>query len=215
MLLPALGKARNKARTISCTNCIKQVGLGFAMYASDYSDYLPYEASSWYQYACRYYVKSDSKYRTFGVLAGDNYIPVSVLSCVGAPFRSGYYKNFKVRTESIYSGYSMRDNIGHMGTKAFLRLNNGNSTNAILADCFSQLNYIGSYPSAVTRLDPYGNRFSAWHDTFFNVLFFDGHAQTVAYHAAMLKSNGSAPLYNDYPVRFWNHVGSIVGEQLK
>ena len=40
MLLPALAKAREKARGISCTNNQKTCSLLFAMYASDYNDYL-------------------------------------------------------------------------------------------------------------------------------------------------------------------------------
>lgn len=35
MLLPALSKAREKARTISCTSNLKQFGLGWTMYNSD------------------------------------------------------------------------------------------------------------------------------------------------------------------------------------
>ena len=38
MLLPALSKAREKTRAISCTNNCKQVGLALSMYLSDYDD---------------------------------------------------------------------------------------------------------------------------------------------------------------------------------
>ena len=38
MLLPALAKAREKARAISCTNNLKTCGLYFAMYAADNND---------------------------------------------------------------------------------------------------------------------------------------------------------------------------------
>jgi len=38
MLLPALSKAREKARAISCTSNLKQVGLGVLMYSNDHKD---------------------------------------------------------------------------------------------------------------------------------------------------------------------------------
>ncbi len=40
MLLPALSKAREKARAISCTNNLKNVQLGNILYSNDYDDYL-------------------------------------------------------------------------------------------------------------------------------------------------------------------------------
>ena len=42
MLLPALSKAREKARAISCTNQVKQLGLVFALYIDESDDYFPY-----------------------------------------------------------------------------------------------------------------------------------------------------------------------------
>ncbi len=42
MLLPALSKARAKARTVSCTNNMKQMGIGCALYGDAYDDCYPY-----------------------------------------------------------------------------------------------------------------------------------------------------------------------------
>lgn len=41
MLLPALGKAKDKAKGITCLNNSKQIALAFTMYAGDNSDALP------------------------------------------------------------------------------------------------------------------------------------------------------------------------------
>ncbi len=41
MLLPALSKAREQARWVSCLSNQRQLSLAFLLYASDYDDYLP------------------------------------------------------------------------------------------------------------------------------------------------------------------------------
>jgi prepilin-type processing-associated H-X9-DG protein len=44
MLLPALSQAREKARSISCTNNVKQMTLAFHMYADDNKEHVPVTA---------------------------------------------------------------------------------------------------------------------------------------------------------------------------
>ena len=47
MLLPALSRAREKARQAVCMNNLKQIGLAFHMYANDNDDFLPPLSSDW------------------------------------------------------------------------------------------------------------------------------------------------------------------------
>jgi prepilin-type N-terminal cleavage/methylation domain-containing protein len=42
MLLPALSKAKDKAKTVTCVNKLKQMGIALTMYAGDFQDFLPY-----------------------------------------------------------------------------------------------------------------------------------------------------------------------------
>ena len=49
MLLPALSKAREKSRAVSCSSNLKQIALGSAMYMDDYDDYMPSFEHYWTQ----------------------------------------------------------------------------------------------------------------------------------------------------------------------
>mgnify|MGYP000869309072 CR=1 FL=1 len=214
MLLPALNKARARAHLSNCSSNLKQIGTGFALYATDYDGYLPFETSVWNRTACRYYVKSSSIYRTIGALAGSDYITPVIMSCPGDPFDKEYYKTLKIATSSFYSGYSMRNNNGSMGAKPALRLQDKGSQSAIVADNLSQVNYLSTIPTSRLRLDNSGNPFSAWHYDSYNVLFFDGHMQNFAYHHDMLGSSGNSAAYSGYPAAFWNYIGAQTNETL-
>ena len=56
MLLPALGKARERARGIKCVSNLKQIGLAVQLYTDDYQYYHPASASGyrWHAYLAPY-----------------------------------------------------------------------------------------------------------------------------------------------------------------
>lgn len=72
MLLPALSKAKDKARRTSCLNNLHQLGLGGHMYASDNGDKLPtvYKTASSFT---TYWVR-DGSYRNLGLLYEHKYV---------------------------------------------------------------------------------------------------------------------------------------------
>ena len=62
MLLPALSKAREKARLIGCINNLKQIGLSSLMYANDCDDWLPYPHGSVNHFVRGAYYSADPTY---------------------------------------------------------------------------------------------------------------------------------------------------------
>ncbi len=73
MLLPALSKAKEKAREISCMNNLKQLGILEKMYEDDYHGYMPgvswsdtgqFEKSIWFRAALERLNKIECRYHS-------------------------------------------------------------------------------------------------------------------------------------------------------
>jgi len=95
MLMPALSKAREKARNISCVNNLKQTGLSLAMYGNDSEDYFPvvhggtYSSPTW-----------DGTSEWFDPLVEDYNYDLKYLKC---PADSGYSEADNIQSY-VYNG---------------------------------------------------------------------------------------------------------------
>ena len=100
MLLPALSKAREKARSINCVANLKQVGLYTGVYSNDYDDYIPYtdNSSSWGRLATDL-VRAGGAYNGFGRLYLFGYVnpnSYKVFYCpnaMGSSLSGDYYNS--------------------------------------------------------------------------------------------------------------------------
>src|SRR5260221_7122005 len=74
MLLPALGRAKDKAKAIACYNNNRQIGLGFLMYAADNGEFLPpLNTGTWPGVTPLWYFKilDEAKYLTSNTISNN------------------------------------------------------------------------------------------------------------------------------------------------
>src|SRR4030095_4790617 len=71
MLLPALGRAKETAKRIKCTNNLKQLGLAVVMYADDNEDFFPARGGTNY-----WPVLLEEYYKSVNVLYCSSDVPI-------------------------------------------------------------------------------------------------------------------------------------------
>lgn len=179
MLLPALGKARDRAKTISCLNNLKQNGLALAVYAGDNKEFLPsinYNKFTQDPYTDSPFYGGNNIYRSSWTTADfSNGVGLGML------LKDGYLKNIKTIMCPNVTTYYVHPTIG----KAYW---NRYTTYAY----YGGLNFnawknykrarMGDKGAAVLMFDwepdaTYRNLFRC-HNGRLNALYLDGHAET-------------------------------------
>jgi len=178
MLLPALNKARNKAKTIDCVNNLKQNGLALLIYAGDNQDFLPsanYRVFTQDPYTDTPYYDSAKDYRSSWVTTDfENGV------AIGKLLKHKYLNNIKTIMCSSITAQYVHPTIG----KAYW---NKYSSYAYYGGLnFSAwANYkrarVGDNSGAVLMFDwdpdsAYRDLFR-FHDGRLNALYMDGHAE--------------------------------------
>ena len=103
LLLPALARAKERAKTTNCASNEKQIALGYLLYASDNSDYLPLAAHlgdaapcQWFFEISPYLAKHSASYTSLVAKA-------SVVACPSAKLQNAFPTN--TPASEAYGGY--------------------------------------------------------------------------------------------------------------
>ena len=184
MLLPALAKAREKARNISCVNNLKQIFTGAYMYTDNYDDTLPlvkdtydnkYEnvsttGDSWFG-LINFYVTNEKTFECPADTAKKNAEDIQNTDELKKAFKLSYGMNGVSNTvdNDKKAKYGTCSNVAPN-----LTVENPSQT-LMMADVGVQCTAL--YPYVNTTVME-GDGFLAYrHGDRFNVAFFDGHAE--------------------------------------
>ena len=220
MLLPALSKAREKAREISCVNNKKQVGLGQQLYGSDFGDMWVIRAKCSTTAFYWNFLLSCVNSTIQGISPIKNpYCPWTSMTCPAASYMLHKYDaNWKTPSGST--------DIQHCGTAGmvgkndptacgdFFLTDNPTKNDTHNADyyCFYVIDRIKNPTDTIAMGDDYSSAYGGggWvfmfngTDTAFTtlhgdrgaLLFFDGHAASERAREAKQHNNGPTKYYS-------------------
>ncbi|MDD5599262.1 MAG: DUF1559 domain-containing protein [Victivallaceae bacterium] len=156
MLLPALSKAREKAKAISCMNNLKQIGMGLSGYVNDYDGYVMW--------------RGDSKHSPYWFRSINEYIKqTNIFKCPSASKFTYDYKN-------ISYGYNLYIQGTWLDITRFLKISRvkkpARKIFATESDADGNLDYC-TLPGTTPQTSTYG--IGDRHQDGLNTCFLDGH----------------------------------------
>lgn len=189
MLLPALNKAREKARGSSCANNLKQLGTMTSLYTNDYKDNLPFvkkAVSDYYSNNGAWYVLL-AKAKIYNAIVKNTteltFSKPSTIHCPSEDFRPTGKPNWN------YAQYGVGRPVADTALSTLLRLKNpsrkawlieSDSTVAFNGIRTADVPYFGSldpYTKAWHRAANNGGMMLMRHNSTINQSFFDGHVE--------------------------------------
>jgi prepilin-type N-terminal cleavage/methylation domain-containing protein/prepilin-type processing-associated H-X9-DG protein len=203
MLLPALNKARDKAKTTKCTSNMRQVGLALGMYQNDFKGFYPACDTYWTKWSSQLY---DHKYiPNYGSMVcparapyGDTRNKVSVSNYWKAAYLTYGMGNTYETTEYINSKKAFAPS----RSEVILDSVNMNPYGWVQSDGFSSGEPVQSF-IARKHLGSSANAVELRHNKRTNVIFMDGHVSALAANDEIplhyfKKSGGFRTLGNRY-----------------
>ena len=188
MLLPALGKAREKARAINCLSNLKQLATAFCMYVQDNKDDLPpprtYGAGSMYwsapndagylfPYLPNLKKDVDVHIGFAGVKDSRTYSQRSTFACPSAPTR---------KTDDFFTyGYNLVMGIKPAHFRKVSRFKKPTETCTITDIASTTGAYSSAYPQGTLPNNDYFVSYRHGNDNQANVSYVDGHCETKKY----------------------------------
>ena len=208
MLLPALNKARDRARSITCINNLKQLGNAVGQYASDNVDHFPLGSPAtfygWTDNAIKNirwpYTLSENGYMpdraTFFCATGAT-VATSVRGQIGSAscFAGANDSNRSTASQYVLYGYNADYLGGYHGdesgsyvfAKTTYKIGKGKNlgSKVMLADAWDNgsgkddSGHRGSWRVSRKTSDGAGMTFGDWHSKATNIAFVDFHVETV------------------------------------
>ena len=176
MLLPALSKAREKARSISCTSQLKQLGLATIMYSGDNEDRLPWlqpyssgSQQSFIQDRVDPYLNSEPTWKCPSASYWATYgVPAKYITSKGITY--GVHDNL------VYCNWS--GNVDHFGKNTPRPQTLGMIKRPSEIYLWTDSGYYTNWFRNTGGMDAGGtNRMRFPHGDGFNVAFIDGHVK--------------------------------------